>query len=60
MLGESLAKELFIHFKTEGYIEEEKVKGVKDAAKPTEKLIDTIKVNPEIVVPQNEVFVPIY
>ena len=58
VLGESLAKELFIHFKTEGFIEEEKVKGVKDAAKPTEKLIDTIKVNPEIVVPQIEVFVP--
>lgn len=58
VLGESLAKELFAHLKSEGYIEQEKVKGIKDAAKPTEKLRDTIKVNPEIVVPKNEVFEP--
>ncbi len=58
VLGEPLAKELYIHLKTEEYIEETKVKGIKDAAKPTEKLRDTIKVNPEIVVPKSEVFIP--
>lgn len=58
VLGEPLAIELYAHLKKEGYIEEKRVKGLKEAAQPTEKLRDTIKVNPEIVVPKQDVFLP--
>jgi type III restriction enzyme len=49
VLGEQLAKELYKHLETSGYILK---------SKPTEKLSDTLKVNPELVVPQKEVFIP--
>lgn len=49
VLGEQLAKELYKHLETIGYI-------IK--SKPTEKLSDTLKVNPELVVPQKETFIP--
>jgi type III restriction enzyme len=49
VLGEQLANELYRHLETSGYI-------IK--SKPTEKLSDTLKVNPELVVPQKETFIP--
>lgn len=58
VLGNKLAKDLYFHLEKEGYVDEVNVKGVKDAGKPTEKLRDTIKVNPELVVPKEEVFIP--
>src|SRR5574344_157322 len=58
VLGERLAVELFNHLEKEGYVEREKIKGVKDAGKPTQLLKDTVKINPERVVPQSEVFTP--
>ena len=58
MLGERLATELFYHLETEGYVEREKIKGIKDAGKPTQLLKDTLKINPDRVVPQGEIFAP--
>ena len=58
VLGERLATELFYHLETEGYVEREKIKGIKDAGKPTQLLKDTLKINPDRVVPQGEIFAP--
>lgn len=58
VLGEKLAERLFRHLVDNKYIEKEKIKGISLAGKPTEKLCDTIKVNPEIVIPNDTVFEP--
>jgi type III restriction enzyme len=58
VLGEPLAKELYSHLEREGYIENVKVKGVEKAGKPTEKLEETLKINPTMVVPNEPVFAP--
>ncbi len=58
VLGEKLAVDLYNFLLQEEYIETEKVKGIAVAAKPTQKLRDTIKVAPEKIVPNEEIFVP--
>ena len=58
VLGEGLANDLFTHLEKEGYVERKKVKDAKNAGKPTQLLKDTIKINPEKVVPTEEVFAP--
>ena len=49
MLGESLANELYRHFEKEGLVENNK---------PTPKMKETLQVNPQQIVPQEEVFQP--
>lgn len=58
VLGERLAKELYVHLEKESYLEKVNVKGLKEAAKPTEKLRDTLKINPELIVPKEAAFIP--
>ena len=58
VLGKKLAERLLEHLFDNKYIEKEKIKGVPLAGKPTEKLRDAVKVNPEIVIPNDAVFEP--
>lgn len=58
VLGKELAEKLFKHLVSNEYVEKEKIKGNALAGKPTEKLRDTVKVNPEMVVPDDDVFKP--
>ncbi len=58
VLGRKLAEQLFKHLIVNEYLEKEKVKGNIYAGRPTEKLRNIIKVNPELVIPNNEIFEP--
>ena len=58
VLGAELALDLYLHLLKDGYIEKVTIKGLDNAGKPTEKLLDTIKVNPELVVPKEDIFQP--
>lgn len=49
VLGEPLAIELYKHLENEGYVEKNK---------PTAKLEETLRVNPQLIIPEAEIFQP--